>query len=128
MDMTRAERRQLFRENQKWPVVLRKIPRKDWPDAVPPTCLEVWRSRDFLLQVHHDGDMVRLTVCRSTMNGASWVDGISWDELQQLKRECGRGMCDALEVYPSDPDVVNVANMRHLWIPSAPVPWAWRKQ
>lgn len=39
------------------------------------------------------------------------------------------GLADswAVEVFPADADVVNVANMRHLWIlPDAPA-FAWRK-
>jgi hypothetical protein len=37
----------------------------------------------------------------------------------------GFGAADALEVYPRDGDVVNVANIRHLWVLRDPLPWAW---
>ncbi len=51
-----------------------------------------------------------------------------WDELQRIKSECGYGNTDAIEIYPADDDVVNVANMRHLWILDSRIPFAWRKQ
>lgn len=126
-ELTRNERRLMYAENLKWPETLRLVDRKDWPFNRPPSLIEVWRSRDFLVQVHDCRPMLRLSICRSHHNGASWFDKITWDELMQLKRECGRGDRDALEVYPADRDVVNVANMRHLWLPPEPVPWAWRK-
>jgi hypothetical protein len=45
-----------------------------------------------------------------------------------LKRECGRGDLDALEVYPVDPDIVNVANMRHLFFPPTPLSFKWKSE
>jgi hypothetical protein len=35
-------------------------------------------------------------------------------------------MADAVEVYPPAGDVVNVANMRHLWVLRDRLPFAWR--
>lgn len=59
----------------------------------------------------------RLTVNRTEMGrDGRWRDGITWDELQDLKRQAGYGEAMAVEVYPPDSEVVNVANMRHLWI------------
>jgi hypothetical protein len=71
--------------------------------------------------------VVRLSVCRTSLAGDRWQDGITWDELQRLKRECGYGDADAIEVFPADTDVVNVANMRHLWVMADPIACAWRK-
>jgi hypothetical protein len=70
----------------------------------------------------------RLTICRTTVDpsAARWLEGIGWDDLQRLKRECGRGERWAVEIFPADSEVVNVANMRHLWVlPEAPS-FAWR--
>ena len=64
----------------------------------------------------------------TSLQGERWADGLSWEDLMALKRQCGRGDRDALEVYPADKDVVNVANMRHLWLPAEPVAFAWRKK
>jgi hypothetical protein len=89
---------------------------------------EVWRSAGFLVQVYHEGLYARLTVCRAALNptGTRWADGISWDELQRLKRECGRGDQWAVECFPPDEQVVNDANMRHLWLIAEP-PYGWKR-
>lgn len=125
---TRAQRRQLERENAKLPVKLQELPRHEWPDPTSRQ-LSVWRSRDYLVQVFPgDGAPVtaRLSINRTTLTGNRWDDNIPWDDLQRLKAECGFGSSDAVEVYPADKDVVNVANMRHLWVLTGPLPFAWR--
>jgi hypothetical protein len=53
-------------------------------------------------------------------------DGIGWDDLQRLKGEAGYGEYCAVEIYPPDADVVNVANMRHLFILKSPPAMMWR--
>lgn len=126
---TRAQRRQLERDNAKQPATLYEVPREQWPNPNAPQ-LRVFRSRDFLVQefAADAPAAVRLSVCRTTLAGERWQDGISWDDLQRLKRECGYGDADAVEVFPADADVVNVANMRHLWIMAEPLACAWRRQ
>ena len=56
-----------------------------------------------------------------------WRDGITWDELQDLKSQCGRGDELAVEVYPKDKNLVNKSNHRHLWIIKNPeeLPYVW---
>lgn len=132
--MNRSARREMIselsRENARHPAWLVPIPRAEWPIGYPAHLLEAWRSRDWLVQVFEDGGTLRLSVCRTALapRGERWADGISWDDLQRLKRECGRGHLDAVEIYPADRDVVNVANMRHLWLVEPGVlPFAWRK-
>lgn len=124
---TRAQRRQLERDNAKQPSTLREVPRDEWPNPLG-TQLRVLRSRDFLVQEFSAAApaKVRLSVCRTSLSGDRWQDGITWDELQRLKRECGYGSADAIEIFPADIDVVNVANMRHLWVMDEPVSFAWR--
>ena len=39
----------------------------------------------------------------------------------------GFGDRDAVEVYPADNAIVNVANMRHLFVFENPLPYVWRK-
>lgn len=125
---TRNQRRQLERDNEKYPLVLKDIPRSQWPDPLSKH-MRVLRSRNFLVQIFHAPApaVVRLSVCRTSIAGDRWKDGITWDELQQIKHECGYGDWDAVEVYPADENVVNVANMRHLWIMAEPLEFAWRK-
>lgn len=126
----REARRALERENVKWPTMLRQIPREDWPltcQAMMHPPAEVWRSSGFLVQVYAEAfNIERLTVCRTAVDCDRWKAEISWDDLQRLKRECGRGDKDAVEVYPADRDVVNVANMRHLWVMDLPLDFIWR--
>lgn len=46
--------------------------------------------------------------------------------LQHLRTEAGYADRCAVEIYPPDQDIVNVANMRHLWIVEMP-DFAWKK-
>lgn len=73
--------------------------------------------------------VLRLTVNRTHVDPVSfrWLDGITWDQLQDLKRQCGRGHLEAVEIYPPDADVVNVASLRHLWVISGRMYFSWRK-
>jgi hypothetical protein len=125
---SREQRRQLARDNAKLPLTLQRVPRHEWPNPEAPQ-LDVWRSRHFLVQVFAAPApaKVRLSINRTELSGTRWVEGISWDELQQLKAECGFADFDAVEVFPRGRDVVNVANMRHLWVLREPLSFAWRR-
>lgn len=131
--MNRAERRReaakLRKANEAYGPELRPVDQSKWPVDRTGRVESVWRSRDYLVLVYvEEGGMRRLSVLRTEIDGQRWADGIPWDDLQRLKREAGFGDRDALEVYPRDDDVVNVANMRHLWVmpEGAYVEWAWR--
>jgi hypothetical protein len=93
----------------------------------PPGCIATWRSNRFLVQLFHalDGAQ-RISICRTMIDTDTgrWVDGITWEEIQAIKREVGFGDRMAVEIYPADGDVVNVANMRHIWLVD-PLPFAW---
>lgn len=124
---TREQRREMARESAKWPMVLKEIPRSEWPhpDGLQ---LRVLRSHEYLVQ-EFDGTgpvLVRLSVNITSMDGARWADGIPWEDLQRLKAEAGYALHDAVEVFPSVLDVVNVANIRHLWVMREKLPFAWR--
>ena len=128
---TREQRRELARQNAKMPRELRLVPRDEWPFELQGSRIQrVWRSRDFLVQewVEQAPVLVRLSVLRTTLDpkAGRWVDGITWDELQAIKSEVGYGSHDALELYPADQDVVNVANLRHLWVMRELATFAWR--
>jgi len=125
---TRAQRRELQRKNAKMPGELRLIPREEWPNPQGPQ-RRVWRSRDYLVQ-EFDAPApacVRLTANRTTLTGDRWSDNLTWDELQDIKAQCGYPMAVAVEVYPPAGDVVNVANMRHLWVLREPPAFMWRR-
>ena len=126
-----ATERYLHEENKRYGPALERIPASQWPASArammrPPR--EVWRSAGFLVQVYQEGLYARLTVCRTSLSprGDRWAERISWDELQRLKRECGRGDQWAVEVFPPDEQVVNDANMRHLWLIEEP-PYGWKR-
>lgn len=129
---TREQRRQLARDNAKLPATLRPVPQDQWPDLVQMTKkpYAVWRSRFFLVQSFDEGNGInRLSVARSEIDTTSgrWKEGITWDELQEIKRQVGLGEYMAVEIFPADRDVINVANMRHLWVMRDPLPFAWKK-
>ena len=116
--MNRHQRRAHQHQNrERFTDQMRPVPPEEWPpsDAAP---IEVWASREFLALVYVERAAFRISVCRTTMGvDGRWLDQISWEDLQRVKREIGRGEQTALEVYPAESDIVNVANMRHLWIP-----------
>jgi hypothetical protein len=133
--VTKSEaKKYLAIENAKWPRVLAPVPPEDWP-AMPPGWqrpIAVLRSMTFLVQVFDEQSGLRMTVNRTVLedwrNGPIWREGISWEEMQTLKRQAGFNDRWAVEVFPSDGDVVNVANMRHLWILDEPPSYGWHRK
>jgi hypothetical protein len=130
-EQRRAAAKYLQEQARRYPPHLVEVPRDEWPNSGPPGLLTLYRSRDYLVQVFnegHDRVLVRLTVNRAAVTPrGGWQQDIPWEDLQRLKREAGYGHCDAVEVFPPDEDVVNVANMRHLWVLVDSLPFAWRK-
>lgn len=119
----------LERENKRWPnhLVEIQVP-ADVQKLAPDRLIRVLRSREFLVQVFDEGDLIRLSVNRTHHDGTRWTDGVTWDELQRITRECGYGECDAVEAFPADTDVVNDANMRHLWVyRTTKLAFIWRR-
>lgn len=114
-------RRHLRDENARWPAQLYVVEPAAWPPSMPFGVERVLRSRTFLVQVyqpHVPTGAIRLSVCRTELaaDGARWKDDITWEELQRLKGEAGFADREAVEVFPPDTSIVNVANMRHLWV------------
>lgn len=131
MKLTAAQLRQLKRDNAAQTVRLSLIPKEQWP-VVPFTetsvRLCVWRSKRFLAQLFSDKDGgMRLSINRTEWDErqGQWRENISWDELQALKAEAGFSGCWAVEIFPADHAVVNVANMRHLWLLAEAPDYAW---
>lgn len=88
---------------------------------------EVWASQDFFVQIYKEGEGFRLSINRTTVGpDGLWLDGITWDNLQAIKSAVGFGEFWAVELYPADSSVVNVANIRHLWVSPTPPPFAWK--
>ena len=129
---TKEQIRQLRADNAKYSSYFQEIPFNEWPYGSPPSLTQVWRNRNFLVQVHKEANSLgvshRVTICRTEVDGNQWKDGISWEEIQTIKDAIGFADHDAVEVYPMRRDIINVANMRHLWIMPTPLLFAWRKQ
>jgi hypothetical protein len=126
-------RARLKRDNAKWPKVLKRVPVEEWPPMKRGSngaiLIGVWRSNRFLVQVFVEGNLRRLTINRAEIrNDGYWMDGITWDEMQRLKRECGYGDVDAVEIFPADKDLVDVQCMRHLWIMEGDLPFKWKQR
>lgn len=130
---TASQLRQLRRDNLAWPETLAPVPRAMWPAPAGVSDLsrfDVLRSSRFLVQMFEERDgIVRMSVNRTEWDERAnrWREDIGWDDLQRLKREAGYADRCAVEVLPPDRLVVNVANMRHVFIyPAGIVPkFAW---
>ncbi len=122
-------RKHLRETNALYGIGMTEVPTELWPECESKPD-KVWRSSQFLVQgFREEGIEMRLSVCRTEIDdNGQWRADIGWEELQGIKDGCGFAGCDAVEVYPRARDVVNVANLRHLWIMRNPVSFAWRKK
>lgn len=129
MQTTRNQRRLLAKQSAKQPEALQEIPQEQWPVSARTNQLSVWRSREFLVQEFPAPApaVARLSVNRTSVSGSRWDDNITWDELQEIKRQVGYGNATAVEVFPPQAKIVNVANMRHLWILADTPAFVWRE-
>jgi hypothetical protein len=87
------------------------------------------RNKHYLVQIFADNGYTRLSICRTSLqcDGVRWADGITWDELMAVKTAVGYGSAWCVEAYPPDDCVVNVANIRHLFVVPEPE-WAWKRE
>lgn len=132
---TRETERIVKAEIRSLPDELEEVPPGHHAFDLPLTLKPVraWTSRHFVVQLYEEGEHRRLSVQRAGANGYIRpanrdMRPISWDELMTVKREAGLGGQWAVEVYPPDEEVIDVAPMRHLWLlPEAP-PYAWSRE
>ena len=129
----RAARSMAKRKATTFPAELTKVRREEWPTTVTEDekRTQVWLSREFIVQVYDEApqfghQQVRISVNRAatTLSG-DYAEGISWEDLQRIKRAVGFGTWYGVEVFPPDADIVNVANMRHLWLFNGALPIGW---
>lgn len=135
---TRAVRRALAADLRKraaaWPERLTEVPESQWPPREPELTerpIKVWCSRTYFVQQYacptHGGiELRRLSVNRVTVTKTGdWQDNIPWEDLMACKRQTGHADWYAIEIYPRDRDIVDVANMRHLWLLAEPLSIGW---
>ena len=85
MKPNKWQRKYIKQQNDKMPRRLQEIPRELWPENSPAGILRVLRSRFFLVQVYQAAEpaLVRLTVNKTTYDGKTYVDGISWESFKR---------------------------------------------
>lgn len=82
-----------------------------WVSYFGETSCGVWRSKDFLVAAFPDNGSTRLDIQRN-----DGKDGITWDQLQDIKNKCGFSDYDGIEFFPKEVDVLNTGNFRHLYL------------
>lgn len=115
---TRDQRLALKAENKKRPIKLTSIPRAMWPNDKDESRFDVLISQKYLVQLFNEKNAVtRISVNRTELKASGgWEDNLTWDELMSIKAELGYEHDYAVEIYPKKENIVNVANMRHLWV------------
>lgn len=124
--LDREQINDLKKQNLKFSKEFVEIPSSEWGTRLNEAnrkgdkLLKAWRNRYFLVQLFSQtaGSTERLSIQRTeySLRKKRFEDGITWDELQTIKSQVGFGDRCALEVYPPDDRVVNVANIRHLFL------------
>jgi hypothetical protein len=127
----RHVRDELRRENQLFSSRMVPIAKDRWPTDPPAiggqNRVAVWRNKEYLVQIFAFGaeGLLRLSVNRTSFDGRDWRDGITWDDLQRIKNEIGFADSTAVEVYPPQDRVVNIANIRHLVVLTESPSYVW---
>jgi hypothetical protein len=124
-DLEEAKRMAL--ESQKYPEHLVRVDprlfRGTYPafDGEVNGLKELWVSQNFFVRIfqHYEG-LERISVHRSKLEDDKpmWKGDVTWDELQIIKHQCGRGNRRAFEIYPEDKNIIYGGNYRHLWVPA----------
>lgn len=127
--------REMIREAAKFPDHMQEIPYDEWPEHIKNYGGELkpigaWRSKKFFAQiVEEPNGAIRISINRARFNDKyDYDDGITWDELFAIKNQIGFADKDCIEIYPAAHDLVNVANIRHLFVLDTPHPYNWRAQ
>jgi hypothetical protein len=107
-----------------------EIPKEKWPTSTNNSnVFKVFRNKKFIVQIIQDFGCQRITVNRThailVKGEPIWSDGISWDQLQGIKDAIGYADKWCIECFPPQDEVVNIANMRHLWVLSEPPKFGW---
>lgn len=124
-DLNRAQRRALEKVKRQliatYPDELTIVPENDpnMPYTSHPQDLDsVWRNKKYTVMVWNVPAGKKITISRNEWDSHTcrYKDGITWDEIMEIKRGVGFGNQNAVEFYPPDNEVINIANVRHIWI------------
>ena len=127
----RAAIKLVAQENKKFGEHFQPISREKWHEEAQrkENLCEVWRNRNFCVQIYDEGNVQRLSINRTSINlKGEWNADISWEELQAIKNAVGFADRTAVEIFPPESDVINVANMRHLWITEQSLSFGWKNK
>ena len=98
--------------------------------GAPRGIARAWRDNRYSVQLFHPVNAGQLGhVERLSIRRHDEACDFPWDEIQAIKnRVCGESR-EAFELFPRQADVVDVANMCHLWVlPEGTIaPFGWRK-
>jgi hypothetical protein len=121
----------------KRPERLTPIPRDRWPPCFSgESQLQAWESQAYLVQHYRAAPFNGIACTRLSASwfpvvkekqwaaGWLWPDPLSWSQIQAIKREV-LGDLFAVEIYPPDEDVVDLANTRHLFVFAEPLALGW---
>jgi hypothetical protein len=90
--------------------------------------VKAFRNKRFVCQIFTHEGFTRLSINRTSINeNGDYQDGITWDELYQIKNAVGFASSELVELYPKDVDLVNRGNLRHLWL-AENLPFVWRNR
>ncbi len=109
---------------------LKEVAKNRWPTS-DSRYLRVFKNDKYLVQTMTDNGFIRITVNLieniGTMMTPKWAEGISWDNLQNIKDSIGFKDRWCVECYPPTQDIINVANMRHLWVLEEMPKFGWKR-
>jgi hypothetical protein len=132
LDYRKTAKNYLKQTNSVHSAAFVEVSKSDYP-GYDSSHLNTWRNNRFLVQAFLEPTgYIRLSVNRTDVKGFGknnspvWKDGITWDELQEIKNQLGFEDKWAVECYPPPNHVQNVSNMRHLWILPEPPTFGWR--
>lgn len=111
----------------------KSVPKSEWPEHLrDPNRSAVYLNGQYLVQVFDEEfngiKAQRLSVNSTKHTGGTWQDKIPWDDLYEIKNKIVGYSAYAVEIYPRSVDLVNVSNMRHLWVLSEPLAVGWHNQ
>ena len=103
-------------ENAKYGRDFVKIPHDEV--TVNPNFIEAWRNNILLVQVW-EGPPLNLKFTRTELDERGCIlAGITWDQMFLAKNEIAHGAyadLDFVEFFPAAENLINVANVRHLY-------------